>query len=1169
MLRLFAGTIVALLAAQPALAADVKVLLPLGRTAYQTNEWIDISVVRSDSQALPTGTLTLALKPVSFEGGDVTATFEVPAAKESRRVEHLHVNGWLLRPAKYRVEAAIGNDRGTAEIEVFTHVRQSSFRLVNWGRAQKEQQLLEGEDSFGFNLYYGDESKDNLLRAGVDAMGVCVMSGAHQMDIRLECDWADPYVTRGGTRRVVRRALADRTRPNVPGVHFYDEPGLTWAKHPITGEFVPHDIPAQVRSYRAAYEKEPPLYSKLDPRNAAESERWKHWIAWKLSLMDAAWKESQFGVSRVRPDFLSLTQSQYGWSAFTDGYYFTVARSLPITSGHGGYHDFGPGFFNPSLFLEMARARDQWKPCWYLPCWYGNTTSDQFRLEQYLAFQTGIQGMISPPDLEPAVNTSARAGIVESNQLMKRLGPIFTTMRPTKSPVAMLYSLSSAIHDQIASHGKKNAVHETRQGHNLTYTYLAGKLMQLPFDPVLDEDVRDGSVAADRKALIVTSVDYLDPKVVRNLEEFITGGGLVLLTSDCAVEIKGAKKLAVTSGHPDQALIEKLNAELKTAKDKAPIERKLSATQRTGRYLAGAMPLAKAIKAELATIKVTPIVDCDIPTIIATRHVSGDVEYIFLVNATPDDDAADTKGNPERVTPKAVEANITLPGQTIYDALTGGGVPELDPNQPVRRARFRFGPGEMRVFAIVPRLISHIKLAAPVVTCDLVAEKAPATVKIAATVVDYTGEIVSGSMPLHVVVLDPLGTRRHELFRATDQAQIAVTLPLAANDPAGQWTVVASTSLWQPQSRHARTTFTYQPPVQPRAIAGATPRAVSFDDDRAKVFRFARTFADVTIVKGKSQFNDAAAQRLAKVLAPWGIRCKELDLPEAAKARPLTEDEARTWVGLTYTGSGQIKPGDKNPPILAGFNVRGPVILLGNPQDNPLIDFLLKEKFLPYAPDAATFPGPGRGYFAWQRDAIGPAQESIALIAYDESGMAEAVGSVYEAVAGIEPLTRFVLPDTAAAHPATKAAEPHVAKMVWQARLPDRIDALKVHDKGVRAASHDGSLVAIDESGKTQAQVVAPTEYAKFVKEAAVPLDAKQQALAKQQARPDRMQSVVAANGNVLAVAYWGGTLRIVDNGGKVHAEQRLPQDITAMTWLGDRLVVGLADGRVMELAVK
>jgi hypothetical protein len=54
-----------------------------------------------------------------------------------------------------------------------------------------------------------------------------------------------------------------------------------------------------------------------------------------------------------------LTQSQYGFPAFGDGYYFNVTRSLPITSGHGGYHDFGPGYFNPSFTLENNTWRSK------------------------------------------------------------------------------------------------------------------------------------------------------------------------------------------------------------------------------------------------------------------------------------------------------------------------------------------------------------------------------------------------------------------------------------------------------------------------------------------------------------------------------------------------------------------------------------------------------------------------------------------------------------------------------------------------------------------------------------------------------------------------------------------------------------------------------------------
>jgi hypothetical protein len=35
------------------------------------------------------------------------------------------------------------------------------------------------------------------------------------------------------------------------------------------------------------------------------------------------------------------------------------------------------------------------------------------------------------------------------------------------------------------------------------------------------------------------------------------------------------------------------------------------------------------------------------------------------------------------------------------------------------------------------------------------------------------------------------------------------------------------------------------------------------------------------------------------------------------------------------------------------------------------------------------------------------------------------------------------------------------------------------------------------------------------------------------------------------------------------HAERRLPQDVTALTWSGTHLIVGDADGRVMAFKVK
>jgi hypothetical protein len=288
-------------------------------------------------------------------------------------------------------------------------------------------------------------------------------------------------------------------------------------------------------------------------------------------------------------------------------------------------------------------------------------------------------------------------------------------------------------------------------------------------------------------------------------------------------------------------------------------------------------------------------------------------------------------------------------------------------------------------------------------------------------------------------------------------------------------------------------------------------------------------------------------------------------LVEAARGRTLNEEEAGTWLRLNNAGKGQINPGDTNPPVATGFNVRGPVILLGNPQDNPLIEFLQKEKFLPYAPDAAMFPGPGRGYLAWQRDGVGAGQESLTLIAYDDAGMEEAVGSLYEAIAGIVPLTKYALPASDRLTPATSDRDRHAAaKLAWSMRLPERAVALKAEGKGVAAVSAPGRRVVLQPGNAFTPELITTAEFAQLAKAAA----AVDPALAKAQARPDRMVKLTAAGKDLSAVAYWGGTLRVVDNRGAIRSEQQLPQDATALAWVGARLVVALADGRVQAYDV-
>jgi hypothetical protein len=1181
-LGLPAITFLSLLYAVPgrAPAAELKLFFPLGRSAYQTKERLEIAVIRTDTKPLAAGDLTLQLQ--GEDAGRLTFTFPVKAATPARAVEHLYVNARLLRPGKYTLAVSCDGTTASAPVEVYSHLRRSSFRLINW--VQRQGALLPlGEDNLGYNLYYGQAGGDrqgNLIRAGVDYMSNCTMSGGHQMDLRMECDWSDPLVIRGGARRVVREAMYDRTLPNVPGVHFYDEPGLTWHKDSVTGKDTPQGIPSQVRSYESAFGAPPPDYRKVNAKDPEQFRRWAQWARWKLGFMDAAWQDAQFGVRAVRPDYLSVTQSQYGFSAFADGYYFNVVRSLPVISGHGGYHDFGPGYFNPSLFLEFARARDLARPNWYLPTWYGNTTPDEFRLEQYLSFQNDIQGMMSPPDLDPGdpSKSKAAAGIVASNKLMGRLGTIFTTMPPTRPPVGLLYSLSQFIHAQAVDQDV-NYGHQTPHGKNVMFTYLAGKLIQQPMQVVLDEDVRDGTLAANQKAVILTSLDYLDPEVIAGLEDFAKRGGLVLLTADCKVQVKGSVRLGVAPKFPDAARV----AELEKAKNYQEMG-KLTDLRHS---LAGARPLADVLRTELSKAGIKPVFTCDQPGIVATRQVAGDVEYLFAVNATHD-----PQGNPQ-LGMKAVTATITLEDydRPVYDAIHGGAVKEFQRKGKQFQGQFRFGPGQMRVFARTPvgwvvfekpgpsleeqrKRFCRVRTSTPVLHRDYTQDHEPLSLEVSAAVLDLNAgqgltqfhtqngtTALSGSIPLRVRLVDPLGVVRYDLYRATDRGGLRLNLPLGLDDPTGEWTVRVTDLL---DNSENTATFNY-PAVPTCNIAAGTPRrAVYLAQDRANVFRFFREHYKVTVVKGAGDY-DAAAQRLVKILNPWNVEATVVKAADVNKPRPLSAEEALTWAGLNPS---KAQPGDKNDPSVVGFVVQGPVILLGTPEDNPLIKSLLDWKFLPYVPKSGEFPGPGRGMVAWQRDGIGVGQESITLIAHDPQGMAEAVGTMYEMLAGIEPLTPWVLARHSEVVPASRSRKEPQAAVAWSDVLPDGIDHIKAEGGKLQVLTHAGVLAEIQPGGKVaRQQILEGSAYQQAAQSLAAAPNLAAVAEAQKRVGPWRVVKLVAAHDGRTAVAYWGGRVEIFDKGG-LRAARSLPQDVTALAWSGRELVVGDADGRLVALNV-
>ena len=122
--------------------AETRLLLPLNRTAYQTNEMIDIAVLRHDGSPLPAGDLTITLSGID-NGSAATVTFPVNAiaieGDSASAAEHFQINGRLLRPGRYDIRAKVDGRESSATIDVHSHIRRSTFRTIDWGSAQAEK----------------------------------------------------------------------------------------------------------------------------------------------------------------------------------------------------------------------------------------------------------------------------------------------------------------------------------------------------------------------------------------------------------------------------------------------------------------------------------------------------------------------------------------------------------------------------------------------------------------------------------------------------------------------------------------------------------------------------------------------------------------------------------------------------------------------------------------------------------------------------------------------------------------------------------------------------------------------------------------------------------------------------------------------------------------------
>jgi hypothetical protein len=66
---------------------------------------------------------------------------------------------------------------------------------------------------------------------------------------------------------------------------------------------------------------------------------------------------------------------------------------------------------------------------------------------------------------------------------------------------------------------------------------------------------------------------------------------------------------------------------------------------------------------------------------------------------------------------------------------------------------------------------------------------------------------------------------------------------------------------------------------------------------------------------------------------------------------------------------------------------------------------------------------------------------------------------------------------------------------------------------------------------------------------------------------PRQIPRKIAVNGDLAAVAYWSGTVRVFDGAGIAKLARTFPQNVADIAWLRGDLAVALADGQISLLS--
>lgn len=788
---------------------------------------------------------------------------------------------------------------------------------------------------------------DRALLLGASITTQHSVAGQHQPG-GTSTDWSDPGVLKAC--RYEATHVAQRwpryVGPAFRGVHYADEPGLTWGlgnedgtmKAVFGGEkgfYVGSlTVPLQYELYAKLTGRTPPDWR--DP--LARYDEWLEFQRFRSTILGDVFARLTRDVKRIDPGLIGYSQV-YAWRSVSGGIYPPeTAKGLDVLSTHGYAMWTWLGHAYPAHEVDALRSGAWDKPLWYLGPWLGHQAeTGGVRAVLYGLLARKVEGITWPIDW--------MQHWPEAAEVSRRILPVSAALALAAKPregVALLHSLDQH-HRCVAENWKDGAFPDRRYEGRLMSAWWGLMAAGHPANRVVEEELLSGT-AKDYRVVVAPGLTHVRPVVREALGAYIRGGGTVLLDADSTLDLPGAQKLpfAFPDGFDPKILPH-------TGTVRGPNQRLAFDTL--------VEPHREALRRALRPL-VPPLVETDDPHLLLGHHVGGEARYYWIVNNRT------VRDEKRQFVPVPTHATVSIPagGGTVYDLFAQKPLKE-----PV--VELDLAEGDARLFAVLPRPVAAVALDEP-------AWDAP-YLSVRAAVRDAAGLPLPAVVPLELELTAPDGRRVGRFYRATRGGEFVERWPLGRAPAAGEY-VLRATERMSGRSVVRKVAVV---PDRDVALGSAIGPVEVFDASRiADVLQPGR---ELLILVGDRPHHEAEARRLAAALAGRKVR---------ARIEPAARYDAKDRLDDPRV-KGQIFP-FFNGVYNYAVGIHEDVVLLGGVADNPLMHRLVRKYDLCPWKFADDEPGPGRAVVWWAAAAFGLEHRIVAVAANDAPGLRRGVDAV-------------------------------------------------------------------------------------------------------------------------------------------------------------------------------